>query len=318
MVRRRPHRPGREHAWVLAAAVTAIALVFGWWIVPAILAGSFLAAALVPVLQMAGSLLGAFAGIVALKLYLEREPKGNDTLRSTNYSGNHPNRAAAPPTRFPEPNRLVPQKPEMHPSDPVQRDWTLELLRSLEWKRFEDLCNAYSQIRGLRTETTNLGADGGVDIRIHHRKSGALMGVVQCKAYGSDIGVRFIRELAGVMASEKVAHGVFITTSGFTKDAVEFAEKNGIILLDGPGFLRELRSLSDNDQKRLLDLATSGDYTTPTCPRCGIKMVRRHGKNGYGDFWGCQNFPRCRQTLKIRKPRPAGSPTNPPTLPFSR
>ena len=30
------------------------------------------------------------------------------------------------------------------------------------------------------------------------------------------------------------------------------------------------------------------------CPRCGAKLVRRHGR--YGDFYGCSNFPDCRYT----------------------
>ncbi len=33
------------------------------------------------------------------------------------------------------------------------------------------------------------------------------------------------------------------------------------------------------------------------CPRCGGKLVLRHGK--YGDFYGCENFPKCRYTSKI-------------------
>ena len=33
------------------------------------------------------------------------------------------------------------------------------------------------------------------------------------------------------------------------------------------------------------------------CPRCGGKLVVRHGK--YGDFIGCSNYPHCRYTRKI-------------------
>jgi len=30
------------------------------------------------------------------------------------------------------------------------------------------------------------------------------------------------------------------------------------------------------------------------CPKCGGKLVKRHGK--YGDFIGCSNYPKCRYT----------------------
>ncbi|MDP5239652.1 topoisomerase DNA-binding C4 zinc finger domain-containing protein [Uliginosibacterium sp. 31-16] len=47
-----------------------------------------------------------------------------------------------------------------------------------------------------------------------------------------------------------------------------------------------------------MELATEGDWTTPTCGHCGIKMVAREGKSG--SFWGCRNFPRCRQRIGMR------------------
>lgn len=34
----------------------------------------------------------------------------------------------------------------------------------------------------------------------------------------------------------------------------------------------------------------------PICPSCDVPMVRRNGNRG--PFWGCHNFPGCRQTAK--------------------
>lgn len=34
------------------------------------------------------------------------------------------------------------------------------------------------------------------------------------------------------------------------------------------------------------------------CPKCGDKLVKRHGK--YGDFIGCSNYPKCRYTHNKR------------------
>lgn len=35
----------------------------------------------------------------------------------------------------------------------------------------------------------------------------------------------------------------------------------------------------------------------PTCPRCGGTLIRRKGK--FGEFYGCDSFPRCRFTRNI-------------------
>ena len=43
---------------------------------------------------------------------------------------------------------------------------------------------------------------------------------------------------------------------------------------------------------------------TPVCQRCGIPMVKRVAKKGeYAgrEFWGCPNFPRCRNMIPINK-----------------
>lgn len=39
---------------------------------------------------------------------------------------------------------------------------------------------------------------------------------------------------------------------------------------------------------------------TPTCPKCGIQMLLRTAKKGDQQgqrFWGCQNYPNCRETV---------------------
>ncbi|HEX5338845.1 MAG TPA: topoisomerase DNA-binding C4 zinc finger domain-containing protein, partial [Gallionella sp.] len=100
------------------------------------------------------------------------------------------------------------------------------------------------------------------------------------------------------MSHEKITKGFFMASGAYTDEATAFANANGITLIDGNMFLRMIQRLPDDAQQRLLDLATYGDYTTPSCPSCGVKMVKRSGKRG--EFWGCKNFPRCRQMLHVK------------------
>jgi restriction system protein len=179
--------------------------------------------------------------------------------------------------------------------------WTMELLKSLEWKRYEELCVQYLVEQGCRAEVTPLGADGGIDIKIFGNHGDKPIAVAQCKAWGhKNIKVDLVRALYGVMAAEQIPHGIFLTTTDFTKEAKDFAKGKHLQLISASEFLDLIKKLPDDKQKRLLDFATSGDYTTPTCTRCGTKMVLRKSKKDGSTFWGCRSYPRCRITINLR------------------
>lgn len=102
------------------------------------------------------------------------------------------------------------------------------------------------------------------------------------------------------MTHEKIAKGFYMTCSEYTNDAKETASANKITLINGDMLLMMIKRLNADSQQKLLALATSGDYKTPTCPKCGIKMIKRSGKKG--EFWGCNNYAKgCRQMLSLRK-----------------
>lgn len=45
----------------------------------------------------------------------------------------------------------------------------------------------------------------------------------------------------------------------------------------------------------------TGDSGLPTCPKCGVAMVERtakRGKNIGKSFWGCVNYPKCREVVE--------------------
>ena len=235
-------------------------------------------------------LAGVFAAIAGFKFILE-----NKTKRVERSSIRHEPIVTANNTQDNQiPASLVKQLPTIErPSS-----WSLNLLKSLEWKRYEDLAVAYYREKGYEAEATSLGADGGIDIKLYQDESDKPTTIVQCKAWGSQVGVKQIREFLGVMTHEKIQKGFYMTTSSYTADAIEFAKTNKITLITGDMLLMMLQRLSSETQLKLLTLVTDGDYKTPTCASCGVKMLRRPSKRG--DFWGCVNYPRCRQTLKLR------------------
>jgi len=102
------------------------------------------------------------------------------------------------------------------------------------------------------------------------------------------------------MAHEKIDKAFFMASGNFTDDAKAFAQGNRITLINGDMLVTMMKRLPESARQSLLVFATEGDFTTPTCPSCGIKMRRVAGTNGRPDFWGCQNYPRCRQKLGMR------------------
>ena len=176
--------------------------------------------------------------------------------------------------------------------------WSLELLRHLEWRRFEELCAAYFQVLGLTISSSRARADGGADLVLCVEGAAAPSVLGRCKAWSAyPVGIRTLQELLGAMAPAGVGEGAFITSGRFTHEAAQFAAGHKILLLDGAQLLDQLSTLAPEKGLALLKLATQGDFLTPTCPCCSIKMIARKSTGEGRAFWGCENYPRCKQTF---------------------
>lgn len=200
-----------------------------------------------------------------------------------------------------DPDAAAPWR-HLHPGADASKldtsQWSLELLKRLEWRRFEELCAAYFEVLGFKTEMNRFGGDGGIDITLYSAGAPGPAILVQCKAWNVyNVGIRPVRELLGVMADAKVAEGCFVTSARFTVEARALAGKNNIMLIDGADLLAKIADLAPAKSAALLAQATAGDFTTPTCPACGVKMTARSSTQYGKKFWGCVNYPKCSQTF---------------------
>lgn len=178
--------------------------------------------------------------------------------------------------------------------------FTQELLNQLEWRRFEMLVQALFQAEGMIASRIRAGADGGIDLALRESPYDPVAAIVQCKAWKAyTVGVKPIRELFGVMHAEGVSRAFFFTSGRFTSEARAFAVGKPMDLIDGNEFLLRLNTLEQSKRDSILAEITADDYTTPTCPSCDTKMVRRTSR--HGEFWGCRSYPRCKQKFHIGK-----------------
>ncbi len=82
---------------------------------------------------------------------------------------------------------------------------------------------------------TGKSGDGGIDGMIKQDKLGLDEIYVQAKRWEGTIPIKEIRDFAGALSGKKSKKGVFITTSSFSNNAIEFVKTvdSKIILIDG-------------------------------------------------------------------------------------
>lgn len=115
-----------------------------------------------------------------------------------------------------------------------------ESFDSLSGIEFENVCKRLLENMGFSVETTKASGDGGIDL-IAYNSQPLLSGkyIIQCKRYSGSVGEPIIRDLYGVVTSERANKGILLTTGYFTKSAITFAESKPLELIDGVN-LKEL------------------------------------------------------------------------------
>lgn len=204
--------------------------------------------------------------------------------------------------------KVPPLPPQTRPSvtiPPVPAPLlTPKLLRDLEWRRLEEVTAAYFEQIGWSSKLNTFGSDGGIDIKLVRLNDPKATAIVQCKAWNDwKVGVKEIREFYGVLTAESISKGYFVISGDFTEEARSFAQRKPLTLISGNDLIARIALLPDLARRRVYSIAIAGDYATPSCPRCGHKMVRRIGARGRSDgkpFWGCRHYPHCRGILKSR------------------
>lgn len=123
------------------------------------------------------------------------------------------------------------------------RDDILDKAQNMDSSAFEWLVLKLLHVMGYGgsiedVEGVPRGPDGGIDGLIKEDKLGLETIYIQAKCWqtGDNVGRKEIQAFAGALAGVGARKGVFITTSGFTKNADAYAQKlvnSKIVLIDG-------------------------------------------------------------------------------------
>ncbi|MGQ7816026.1 restriction endonuclease [Metapseudomonas furukawaii] len=97
--------------------------------------------------------------------------------------------------------------------------------------------------------------DGGIDGVISLDKLGLEKVYVQAKRWQGTVGRPELQAFYGALAGQKAKRGVFITTSGFTAQAIDFARSvEGMVLVDGNRLVNLMMDHEVGVTSRLLKL----------------------------------------------------------------
>lgn len=97
------------------------------------------------------------------------------------------------------------------------------------------LAMGYGGSRKDAGQAIGQSGDGGIDGIIKEDKLGLDVIYLQAKRWENVVGSKEIRNFVGSLVGQKANKGVFITTSAFTKDALEYVKTitHKVILIDG-------------------------------------------------------------------------------------
>lgn len=123
---------------------------------------------------------------------------------------------------------------DLYLEEEVLQQTAAENINQLSGVEFERVCQQLVEKMGFETETTKASGDGGIDL-IAYNHQPLLSGkyIIQCKRYTGSVGEPIIRDLYGVVMSERANKGILMTTGTFTKSAINFADGKPIELIDG-------------------------------------------------------------------------------------
>lgn len=104
----------------------------------------------------------------------------------------------------------------------------------------------YGDFRPDAGKVTGKSGDEGIDGEIKEDKLGLDIIRIQAKRWKASVGRPEVMSFVGALAGKKSRKGIFITTSSFTKEAIDYASnlENKVILIDGSSLVKYMEEYS--------------------------------------------------------------------------
>lgn len=183
-------------------------------------------------------------------------------------------------------------------------------IQAMHWRELEWLVAEAYRRQGYTVRETPDGPDGGVDLILVKNGEKTL---VQCKQWRKwSVGVRQVRELYGVMASEGASNGIVVSCGEYTHATCDFARNKPLELVNGERLTAMISAVQEGRVDSTFESNNAKQHfttqaETPRCPLCNAPMILHTNKKGFNPgsrFWGCSTYPHCRGKRSYETPAP--------------
>ena len=183
---------------------------------------------------------------------------------------------------------------------PFPKEWTEDLIETLEWKVFDDLCIAFWEAQGNSVLDHSKGSSDAASFFISAKnRSNTRIGVIQSRSsQANKASVIEMQNLLRMKKQSELPIAIFMYAGRISNVVSSYCQSHGIRLFGSHNIHKGIMALPKDKQKELMKSLIRPDYMLPTCPNCNIKMVKRKRKDTGRIFWGCLSYPECRETIE--------------------
>lgn len=164
----------------------------------------------------------------------------------------------------------------------------------MEGFRFEKYVALLLEHQNYKTTVTRSRGDYGADLIAKKDKE---VIVIQVKRYKNKVGIESVQQVIGSLGYYKGNAAWVVTNSYFTDAAIQLAKANNVKLIDRNQLIKWILSMNPEARPSIEIIKEEVPRKAIKCSQCGSMMVIRKGKAG--EFWGCSQFPKCRNTLSV-------------------
>lgn len=141
---------------------------------------------------------------------------------------------------------------------------------------------------------TRAAGDYGADLVI--QKDGKKI-VVQAKRYSKNVGIDAVQQAKASIAYYKAHEAWVVSNRDYTDAARNLASSNSVRLINREMLIEMMLKMNPATKPDPKKVISQLPQKTFQCDRCGNEMIRRKGPKG--EFFGCSNYPKCRNTKAV-------------------
>lgn len=161
-----------------------------------------------------------------------------------------------------------------------------EYLKSMDPYDFEEFICRYFESVGYKVTRTPKSGDQGIDGILE--KNGTKT-IVQAKRVQKYVGQPVIRDVYGTMIAENADAAFVVTTGKVSQQSKDWIGEKPIHIFTS----KDLKGWTEHLKLQIPKSFKVSEKSTPFCPKCKAKLVKRIAKKGYRKgkyFWGCSRY----------------------------